>query len=481
MRQLTTVKPFRMIENLYFVGTVEASSHLIATREGLILIDTGYVECADIVMNSIRELGFNVEEIKYIIHSHGHADHTEATAEILKHCKGAKTLLSFRDLRYIKGFGFTPDIDITDGYKVKLGETEILCLFTPGHTEGSCSFFFNVTENGVTHRAGCFGGAGTNQLKKDYMNRRCVPYLMRGEFFRSVDRLLTEQVDVMIGNHAWQNKTFEKRDLIGKTEINPYVDKGEWQKFLKNLKSTLTGIILEESRTKFITYAHRGASEYCPENTMMSFYVGAYMGANGIETDVQITRDGVLVLFHDETLMRVTGEEGSVADYTYDELCRFAVKKAILTDRIPTFRDFLEHFGHRDLMFAIELKVGGIEKAVAELIYEYGVEKKVVITSFNFDYIKNMKECAPELRIGYLTVDIGDNTVKALMDIGGDEICPKGCDVTRERVDYWHSLGLNVRAWGIFDEQIMRSVYDAGADGMTVNFPDLLLKYIDEK
>ena len=67
---------------------------------------------------------------------------------------------------------------------------------------------------------------------------------------------------------------------------------------------------------KFINYAHRGASTYCPENTMLSFYTGVQMGANGIETDVQRTKDGILVLFHDDTITRVTGKEGSVADYT---------------------------------------------------------------------------------------------------------------------------------------------------------------------
>lgn len=77
----------------------------------------------------------------------------------------------------------------------------------------------------------------------------------------------------------------------------------------------------------FVIYAHRGASHYCPENTMMAFYMGMQMGANGIETDVRRTRDGLLVLFHDETLTRVTGAEGSIADYTYDELQKLLVKK----------------------------------------------------------------------------------------------------------------------------------------------------------
>lgn len=229
---------------------------------------------------------------------------------------------------------------------------------------------------------------------------------------------------------------------------------------------------------EFIVYAHRGASEYCPENTLLSFYTGIFMGANGIETDVQITKDGVLVLFHDDTLTRMTGAEGSIRDYTYDELLSLSVKKNELTDKIPTFEDFLSHFAHRDITFAIELKVGGVEQAVADMIFKYGIEKKTVVTSFEFDYIRAMKKYAPSLKIGYLTTNVDDAMIDELLSMGADEICPKGVSLTAEQVNKWHARGLNVRAWGIADVDIMRSVYAAGADGMTVNFPDRLVEHI---
>ena len=75
----------------------------------------------------------------------------------------------------------------------------------------------------------------------------------------------------------------------------------------------------------FVVYAHRGASEYAPENTMSSFYLGLHMGANGIETDVRRTKDGTLVLFHDATLDRVCGVSGELTDYTYEELTKISV------------------------------------------------------------------------------------------------------------------------------------------------------------
>ena len=130
----------------------------------------------------------------------------------------------------------------------------------------------------------------------------------------------------------------------------------------------------------FIVYAHRGASEYAPENTLMSFYLGVHMGANGIETDVQRTKDGVLVLFHDDTIDRVTDGKGNVCDYTLEQLKQFTVMKNGKQDKILTLEEFLVRFGWMDLTFAIELKAKGVAKDTVDLIKKYNVQEKVIIT-----------------------------------------------------------------------------------------------------
>lgn len=108
----------------------------------------------------------------------------------------------------------------------------------------------------------------------------------------------------------------------------------------------------------FINYAHRGASQYFPENTLSAFYAGIAMGANGIETDIRKTKDNVLVLFHGKNISRVTDGQGSIEDYTYDELMKLLVynPEKDRTDKIVAFGDFLKYFGFRDLTFAVELK-----------------------------------------------------------------------------------------------------------------------------
>ena len=231
----------------------------------------------------------------------------------------------------------------------------------------------------------------------------------------------------------------------------------------------------------FVNYAHRGASEYTPENTLLAFYTGMYMGANGIETDVQMTKDGVLVLFHDDTIMRLTGAEGSIQDYTLEQLRQFTFENNGLTDKIVVFEDFLQQFGWRDITFAIEIKQAGIESQVVDMIRKYNIQSKTIVTSFMLGSVRATKAYAPEQKVGLLTKEVTEELLAELKTIGAEQLCPYAMDVTEETVARWHAQGFEVRAWGVKDEILMRQVYDAGAEGMTVNFPDKLTSYMAQK
>ncbi len=230
-----------------------------------------------------------------------------------------------------------------------------------------------------------------------------------------------------------------------------------------------------------INYAHRGASEYAPENTFSSFYLGLLQGANGIETDVQMTKDGVLVLFHDDTLDRVTDHSGKISEYTWEELQKvkvFGNSYRGFYDRIPAFRTFLETFTQYDITFAIELKETGFEADVVNLIYEFGIEKRTTVTSFLFECLRKTKEIAPSLRVGYLVKDDGVEHIEELKAIGGEEMAPKAPRMTEESVEKLRAAGLGVRAWGILNQDFMRKACELKVDGMTVNFPDKLYDYL---
>ena len=432
---MTKVTPFRMIGNVYFVGTVEASSHLIDTGDGLILMDTGYEENAETVVESVSALGFDIQDVKIILHSHGHGDHTDATAKLLTLAPSAKTYLSFRDIRYIKGF--QPDFDIQDGDVIALGNTKIECWFTPGHTEGSVSFFLDVVEDGQTYRAGMFGGSGVNQLKKDFMNNRGVPYLCRGLFFDSVERLLTRKVDVMIGNHSWQNHTLEKYEKMKSAKLNPFIDPLEWEAYLTRLYNSLQRVIETESRTKFISYAR------CTENTLTAFDQALEKGANGMQAEIAKTQDGAPVL--------VSG---------------------------VTLEDFLKRYANEPLSFSFALRADGLEQAVVDLVYAYGAEKKTVITSPELTRLQKVKAYAPYMHVGYQAERVDENTINNLVALGVDEILPSAGLVTAERVQKWHRIGFNVCVLGVTGEREIKRLYDLCVDGMSVENPSVLRDYI---
>lgn len=232
--------PFKIIGNVYFIGTFQASCHLIDTGDGLILIDPGYSNTLYLVIRSIYELGFRPEDIKYIINTHWHIDHTEATKAMVD-LSGAKTLIGRDDEEKEKLF-FDPDILINDGDTLSLGNTTVSFMETPGHTKGTISFFFDTEDNGKTYRVGMFGGAGANTLTQGHFDYDGC----REDYRNSLKRLQKEKVDVFIGNHVWNNDTATKGDLLLKTGENKFIDKDLWHQFLDFCEKRLEEVVSKD-------------------------------------------------------------------------------------------------------------------------------------------------------------------------------------------------------------------------------------------
>lgn len=230
-----------------------------------------------------------------------------------------------------------------------------------------------------------------------------------------------------------------------------------------------------------INYAHRGASEYAPENTLSSFYLGLLQGANGIETDVQRTKDGVLVLFHDPTIDRVTNGKGNLCDYTLDELKALKITANVTNqffDRIVTLREFLGKFASYDINFAIELKVEGVEEETLAMVKEFGILNKTTFTSGIFACIKRIKELDETARVGWLVLRVDEGKPEMLQSIRGEEMAPYAEYLTEDIVKDLREKGLGVRAWGVLNIPLMKKMCDLKVDGMTINFPDRLTEYL---
>ena len=226
----------------------------------------------------------------------------------------------------------------------------------------------------------------------------------------------------------------------------------------------------------FINYAHRGASAYAPENTMRAFRLGVKMGANGIETDIRKTADGVLVLFHDESLLRLTGRDVRIGELTFDELTEIGIPSPDGTgsDTVPRLSTFLSFAKDQPVLIALEIKADGIEPEVLDAIRSFETAGKCIITSFEFDHIRNIKALAPAQKTGLLVRSVDDDVLCELKRIGTEQICPKADILSPELVRSLRKSGFNVRAWGVKDEALMLHALRCGVDGMTVNFPDKL-------
>ena len=255
------IPPGRIFGNLYFVGTRPASTHIIDTGDGLLLIDPGFPEGLGQVLENIRALGFDPKSIRKILLSHGHYDHAGATRDLVRMC-GATVHLGEGDLKMVTGedntslaeeeFGvrytgsFTPDVLLKDGDHVTLGGTDVLCVSTPGHTAGTMSFFFDVTDGKRHYRAGMHGGAGTNTLTRVFLQTHGLPLRNRALFLESIERVKKEKVELFLGNHVQNNDTEGKLQRVRCGEENPFLCPTEWAAFLDGRIERLNTLIKEE-------------------------------------------------------------------------------------------------------------------------------------------------------------------------------------------------------------------------------------------
>ena len=148
-------------------------------------------------------------------------------------------------------------------------------------------------------------------------------------------------------------------------------------------------------------YAHRGYSGLYPENTMLAFEKAAETGCDGIELDVQLTKDGTVVVIHDETVDRTTWGTGRVLDYTHEELRKLDASR-LFGDRygfcpIPSFEEYCSWAAGQNLVTNIEIKTGvyyyeELEKKTLEIVRKYGLEDRVFYSSFNHMSLVRIKE-----------------------------------------------------------------------------------------
>lgn len=238
-----------------------------------------------------------------------------------------------------------------------------------------------------------------------------------------------------------------------------------------------------------INYAHRGASMYYPENTMLAFEKALELGATGIETDVQMTEDGVLILIHDELVNRTTNGRDFIKNYTYKEIRELDAgswfRKDFKSLKIPSLDELMDLLMDKNIKLNIELKSNvilyeGIEEKVIERIYKYNMQNKVIISSFNHYALKKCKEISPEIKIGLLYVAGLYEPEKYAKRLGAEALHPYFYAVNNaEIIKNIKKSGLMLNPYTVDAESYMKFFLHEGVDGIITNYPDKLNKILE--
>jgi metallo-beta-lactamase class B len=214
---------FRVVGNVYYVGTYDLSSYLITTPQGHILINTGMPDSVAMIRSNVEALGFKFSDIKILAATHGHSDHVAGMAEIKK-LTGAKMYMheadapmledgGNSDYRYPKGRGrvYEPvkvDQRLKDGDKISFGGVELVAHHHPGHTKGSTSFTLNVTDAGKTYRVGIMNMGGINPGVK-VSGMPAFPEITQA-YARTFHDQKEMQIEIWLASHAGQFKMHDK-------------------------------------------------------------------------------------------------------------------------------------------------------------------------------------------------------------------------------------------------------------------------------
>lgn len=238
-------------------------------------------------------------------------------------------------------------------------------------------------------------------------------------------------------------------------------------------------------RTKI--WAHRGASEYAPENTLEAFSLAVSQGADGVELDVQLSADGEIVVIHDEWIDRVSDGSGWVRDYTLKELKSFRFQKThpeYQDARIPTLREVYELLKPTDLEINVELKTGimpypGLTQKVWQLGREMDMNDRIWYSSFRHQSVLELKATAPEARTGFLYQDgylgmpeyalkYGVMALHPALYLMQDEAAVREC---RDR-------GICLHVWTVNEPEHIRMLASYGVEAVITNRPDVAVQVI---
>ena len=245
-------------------------------------------------------------------------------------------------------------------------------------------------------------------------------------------------------------------------------------------------------------FAHRGGSALAPENTCAAFDNGLALGADGLELDVHLSRDAIVVVHHDPTLDRTTNLTGAIVERTADELaradagCRFrrgdAAPFAGQGVGVPTLAEVLARY--RDARVIVELKVNSAElaRAVVEVVRAAGAIDRVCLGSFGRRVLREVRRLEPAIATSASREEVRWALYRSWVRWPVSRVAYDGYQVPEWSgrthvvsppfVDMAHRAGLGIQVWTVDAEEDARRLLGWGVDGLITDRPDLIVPVV---
>ena len=234
--------------------------------------------------------------------------------------------------------------------------------------------------------------------------------------------------------------------------------------------------------------AHRGYSGKYPENTMTAFKEALKAGADGIELDVQLTKDGQVVIIHDEKVDRTTDGQGWVKDFTLEEIKKLNANRtkpeSIESESIPSFDEYCKWAADNTLITNVELKTGkyyyrGLEEKTLEIVRKHGIEDRIIFSSFNPLSVYKIKQLAPEIPCGLLAEYGGIEMAGDLCsDFGFEYYHPSKDELTEENIENCNERGIGLNVWTVNDQDKFLWCKKIKVNSVITNYPETFVNQI---
>ncbi|KAA0549481.1 glycerophosphodiester phosphodiesterase [Bacillus sp. BGMRC 2118] len=227
-------------------------------------------------------------------------------------------------------------------------------------------------------------------------------------------------------------------------------------------------------------FGHRGAAGTHPENTMISFIAAERASADGIELDVQLSKDGEIVVIHDETLDRTTTGTGLIKDHTLKEIRSFDASYKFPdygVCKVPSLDEVFNWSLSNNLFINVELKNSefpyeGLEEKVIQLIRTYHYEKRIIISSFNHKSLEKCIKIAPEIEVGVLFNKKKKDPWEYAKRIGAKSIHPNYRIISNSDIIKSQEKGVSVRPYTVNKQKEMERLLSIKCESIITDYPE---------